>query len=158
MVPPFVAGCPGSLPEPSQTGSNSRLHEILHRSNRATTGQSEAQNTYIDAVQTLQDVNLCLGHYLVTPRECRRCGFIYDAPQEKMTDVNIAVELLGDAFQDVFDTALLISADSDLIAPITAIKKLFPNKRVIVACPPGRFSQNLTKGGSRFFEDRPWLR
>ena len=33
------------------------------------------------------------------------------APIEKMTDVNIAVELMQDAFQDAFDTAILISAD-----------------------------------------------
>ena len=42
-----------------------------------------------------------------------------------MTDVNIAVELLQDAFQDAFDTAILISADSDLIAPIAAVKRSF---------------------------------
>ncbi|GEM_PF-2744616 len=28
-----------------------------------------------------------------------------------MTDVNIAVELMQDAFQDAFDSAILISAD-----------------------------------------------
>ena len=36
--------------------------------------------------------------------------------------------------------AVLISADSDLIAPIEAVKRLFPEKRVIVACQLGRFS------------------
>ncbi|MGH9629467.1 MAG: NYN domain-containing protein [Bryobacteraceae bacterium] len=46
------------------------------------------------------------------------------ASSEKMTDVNIAVELLQDAFQGAFDTAILISADSDLIAPIAAVRRL----------------------------------
>jgi uncharacterized LabA/DUF88 family protein len=110
------------------------------------------QNTYIEAVQTLHEVSLYFGHYLRTPRECRNCGFTYDAPQEKMTDVNIAVELLQDAFQDAFDTALLISADSDLIAPVAAVKKLFPEKRVVVACPPKRFSVNLCKSASAYFQ------
>lgn len=103
------------------------------------------QNTYLEALQTLPDVSLYFGHYLTTPRTCRNCGFTYDAPQEKMTDVNIAVELLQDAFVDAFDTAILISADSDLIAPIAAVRRLFPEKRIVVACPPGRFSVNLTR-------------
>jgi uncharacterized LabA/DUF88 family protein len=32
-----------------------------------------------------------------------------------MTDVNIAVELMQDAFQNKFDTALLVTANSDLV-------------------------------------------
>jgi hypothetical protein len=55
-----------------------------------------------------------------------------------MTDVNIAVELLGDAYQDKFDTALLISADSDLTTPIEKVHLLFPKKRVISVFPPNR--------------------
>jgi uncharacterized LabA/DUF88 family protein len=66
-------------------------------------------------------------------------------PNEKMTDVNIAVEMMADAFQDRFDTALLVSADSDLCAPLCRIRELFPNKRVIVAFPPSRRSAELAK-------------
>jgi uncharacterized LabA/DUF88 family protein len=110
------------------------------------------QNTYIEAIQTLPDVTVLFGNYMTTPRTCRNCGFVYNVAQEKMTDVNIAVELLQDAFQDAFDTAILISADSDLIAPIAVIKKLFPDKRVVVACPPGRFSANLTKAAHAYLK------
>ena len=60
-----------------------------------------------------------------------------------MTDVNIAVELLTDAFKEDFDLAFLISADSDLVGPIRSIKQLFPKKTVIVAFPPKRFSSVL---------------
>jgi uncharacterized LabA/DUF88 family protein len=110
------------------------------------------QNTYIEAVQTLSDTSIYFGHYLTTPRTCRNCNFVYNVAQEKMTDVNIAVELLQDAFRDAFDTGILMSADSDLIAPIAAVKKLFPTKRVIIACPPGRFSVNLTKAAHAYLK------
>ena len=60
-----------------------------------------------------------------------------------MTDVNISVELLTDARDDLFDTAIVISADSDLSRPITAIRERFPDKRVIVTFPPNRFSHRL---------------
>jgi uncharacterized LabA/DUF88 family protein len=108
------------------------------------------QSTYIDAIGTLQSTTVRYGHYLTTPRTCPKCRFVYNAPQEKMTDVNIAVELLQDAFLDVFDTAILISADSDLIAPVAAVKRLFPSKRVVVACPPGRSSVDLCKAAHAY--------
>lgn len=66
-------------------------------------------------------------------------------PSEKMTDVNIAVEVMSDAYQDLFDVALLVSVDSDLTAPIIAVKNLFPKKRVIVAFPPQRHSAQLQR-------------
>jgi hypothetical protein len=65
-----------------------------------------------------------------------------------MTDVNIATELLTDAFHDKFDTALLISADSDLKSPVTKALALFPAKRVVVAFPPGRNSVVLAQTAS----------
>jgi len=68
-----------------------------------------------------------------------------------MTDVNIAVELLGDAavellgdaVDNVFDTAIIVSADSDLVGPIKAVLRRFPGKRIVVAFPPERFSNHL---------------
>jgi hypothetical protein len=61
---------------------------------------------------------------------------------EKRTDVNIA-HMLVDAFQGNFDTAILISVDSDLTAPIAEIRRLFPSRWVKVAFPAGRFSLEL---------------
>jgi uncharacterized LabA/DUF88 family protein len=60
-----------------------------------------------------------------------------------MTDVNIAVELMQDAFEDHFDVAFLLSADSDLVSPISAVQKSFPGKRVICIFPPKRSSYAL---------------
>ena len=60
-----------------------------------------------------------------------------------MTDVNIAIALLRDAMQDAFDTAIIISADSDLIGPIDAIRHSCPAKQMVVAFPPNRYSAEL---------------
>ena len=68
-----------------------------------------------------------------------------------MTDVNIATELLTDAFQDRFDTAMLISGDSDLTSPIRTVRQVFPEKRVVVAFPPERQSVELAKAASTSF-------
>jgi uncharacterized LabA/DUF88 family protein len=113
--------------------------------------KQKRQNTYLEALTTLPDIQIYFGKYQNISRQCNRCGFEDEVPNEKMTDVNIAVELLSDAFQDRYDTAFLISADSDLVPPIKRIRLLFPNKNVIVAFPPNRFSKELDKHAKSTF-------
>jgi len=109
------------------------------------------QSTYIEALETLNDFQIFYGKYQLNPRHCSHCGFQDEVPNEKMTDVNIAVEILKDAYQDKFDVALLISADSDLVPPIKTVRELFPNKRVVIASPPGRYSIDLVNSASKSF-------
>ena len=108
-------------------------------------GKMKRQNTFIEALSTLKDVSLFFGKYLINEHICKRCKYKTYVPSEKMTDVNIALEMLADAFQDRFDTAFLISADSDLKGLVTAIRKLFPSKKIIVGFPPERRSWELKK-------------
>ena len=105
--------------------------------------KSKRQTTFLEALETLSDFEIYYGHYLSKPITCRNCGQSWPRFEEKMTDVNIATEMLVDAFSDKFDTALLISADSDLVRPVETIKKMFPQKRVIVFFPPNRSSAAL---------------
>jgi uncharacterized LabA/DUF88 family protein len=101
------------------------------------------QAVFLEALGTLTDFQMFYGHWLSNPVTCHKCGHTYDAYHEKMTDVNIAVELMSDALQDHLDVALVVSADSDLVGPVKAIRELFPPKRVIVAFPPARQSAAL---------------
>lgn len=103
------------------------------------------QTLYLDALATLPDFKMYEGHYLPKEMKCRACGAGWTSHEEKMTDVNIATELLADAFTDAFDLALLISADSDLAPPIRAIRTHFPHKRVVAVFPPKRQSNQLRR-------------
>ena len=103
------------------------------------------QNTYLEALATLPDLHIHYGYYLAKDRTCPRCGATWETYEEKMTDVNIAVELLGDAQDDAFDTAIIISGDSDLTGPVSAVRRRYPEKRVIVTFPPNRVSKQLRK-------------
>jgi len=98
------------------------------------------QAVFLEALQTLPDFTIYYGQYLSDIVTCRNCGHSYTAYHEKMTDVNIAVELMSDAYQDAFDVALLVSADSDLTGPIQGVRRLFDRKRIVVAFPPNRSS------------------
>lgn len=101
------------------------------------------QSNYLEALGTQANLVIFEGHYLDKPRECFGCQRTWTDHEEKMTDVNIATQLLLDAFDDKFDTALILSADSDLVPPVRAIRQRFPAKRVIAAFPPSRFSIDL---------------
>jgi len=101
------------------------------------------QSDFLEALETLADFRIFYGHYLHRPTTCHRCGHCWADHEEKMTDVNMATELLRDTFEDRFDTAILLSADSDLVPPIRVLRELFPRKRVVVVFPPARFSHHL---------------
>ncbi len=105
--------------------------------------KNRRQATYLEALATLPDFHIHYGHYLADIVTCRNCGHTYTTHHEKMTDVNIAIELLSDAFEDRFDVALLISADSDLVGPVQRVRRLFPQKRVVAIFPPARYSNAL---------------
>jgi len=105
----------------------------------------QRQNEFLEVLRTLTDFKIYYGHYLSDTVTCVNCGYSYQAFHEKMTDVNIAVELMSDAYQDTFDIALLVSADSDLVGPIQAMRQLFSRKRVLVAFPPARYSNALKR-------------
>lgn len=50
-----------------------------------------------------------------------------------------------DGFKDKYDIACLISGDSDLVPVLSAIKKNFQNKEILVFFPPNRKTKELTK-------------
>lgn len=112
----------------------------------------DRQNDYLDALATCDNLQIHHGHYLKKTRECRRCSATWPDYEEKMTDVNIAVQLVADAFDDRFDTALIISADSDLTPPVRLVRERFPHKKVIVAQPPGRNSGQLRQEATAAFQ------
>ncbi len=56
--------------------------------------------------------------------------------EEKGSDVNLATHLLMDAFDDLFDVAVVISNDSDLKEPITQVRDRF-GKKIVLLGPKG---------------------
>ncbi|MBZ5694368.1 MAG: NYN domain-containing protein [Acidobacteriia bacterium] len=105
--------------------------------------EQKRQNTYLEALETLPDIEIEYGKFTSDQWECFKCHKIYPIYHEKQTDVNIAVSLLVDAQEDHFDDAILITADSDLVRPVSYVKNSYPDKRVIVGFPPGRHTNDL---------------
>lgn len=64
----------------------------------------------------------------VPPLHGPRCVDVIKT-EEKGSDVNLATHLLYDAFKNEYDTAVIVSNDSDLLEPIRIVKREF--KKVI---------------------------
>lgn len=116
------------------------------------------QDAYLRALGTLSTVEVLEGIFKVTnPRmhrvplptcDCcgghrQACACCYDdtvsviKTEEKGSDVNLAVQLVADGFQNHYETALVVSNDSD-IQPAVDIVRTQLGKIVIVADPRNR--------------------
>ena len=103
------------------------------------------QATYLGALRAATAVDVVLGRFQEKHVTCYGCRNQWRTYEEKETDVSIAIALLEDGVKSRFDTALLISADSDLCPAVKALKRLLPQKRVIAVFPPKRRSDNLRR-------------
>jgi uncharacterized LabA/DUF88 family protein len=120
-------------------------------SRRKDKDESRARQTaYLDVLAEMPNLRIREGQFLEKQRSCAQCRAVATVSEEKMTDVLIATTLMVDACQDDFDTAIVVSGDSDLCPPIEQVIDLY-GKRVVVAFPPGRSSSRLKSCASAFF-------
>lgn len=76
---------------------------------------------------------------------CPNCNTYFTAHEEKQTDVNIGIYLIKEAFEDTYDTAIIVTNDTDLIPAIRMVKSGSPQKKVGVLFPIDRWSSELAK-------------
>lgn len=113
------------------------------------------QAKYLNALRGRGGVEIELGFYQTSKPKmtCRSCGgemnhcptcsTRYKRSEEKQSDVNLALWMLRDALHDRYDTALLVSGDSDLVPAITTVKQEFPAKNIFAAFPPDRWGKEI---------------
>ena len=70
--------------------------------------------------------------------------------EEKGTDVNLAAQLLIDAFEDKFDIAMVFSNDSDFLFPLKISKDKF-KKNILLINPNHKFPSYTLKQNIGFF-------
>ena len=92
---------------------------------------------YISALEA-EGVTAVLGNFKEKERKCFTCHANWKGHEEKETDVNIALYLLDGAYQNIYDRALILSADSDLVPAIRMVRQRFPEKSVRLLLPVRR--------------------
>lgn len=108
--------------------------------------QPQRQQTYLRALQTIPNLTIHYGIFRIRTKR----GWLKDpppkqphtiativAPEEKVTDVNLATQLVFDAFTGACDQALVITNDSDLAVPIRRLRDELDHP-VVVANPDRR--------------------
>lgn len=94
-------------------------------------------------------VTTILGKFKKKDVHCKLCEKKFKAREEKESDVNIATHLVGDAHEDKFDQAYLVTNDSDLIGPVNHVLSKFPLKKLKIISPPFRtHSKELINAGT----------
>ncbi|MEU4287562.1 NYN domain-containing protein [Kribbella sp. NPDC026596] len=90
-------------------------------------------------------IDITQGRYQKKERTCRACGASWIHYEEKETDVSIATALVADAASRGTDSALIISADSDLSPAVRTARTLNTAMFMAAAFPPMRYSAELSK-------------
>ena len=96
---------------------------------------------YVKALEATS-VEVVMGNFKRKQRRCRSCQATWDSHEEKETDVNIAVRLVADAYQDKYDVAYVLSADTDLVPAMKCVRVVTVSngmsKQIVAVFPPDR--------------------
>jgi uncharacterized LabA/DUF88 family protein len=104
------------------------------------------QQIYFRTLRTLPSIEIIEGIFLrhnVSMKLANKDGYaLVIKHEEKGTDVNIATHLVHDAHNKLFERAVVISNDSDLVTPISVVTKEI-NLPVTVISPYDKYSIQL---------------
>jgi len=112
-----------------------------HVSGKLSPGGPARQKAYLDALATVPEISVHFGTFLFStkwaaltrPPQAKPNGFVWpavlpalvlvDKAEEKGSDVNLASHLVRDALTNVFDVAVVLTNDTDLIEPIRIVRE-----------------------------------
>lgn len=124
--------------------------------------QQQRQQAYIRALRTIPRLTVHYGSFLTNavrlplanpaPNQPRTVEVL--RTEEKGSDVNLTTYLLIDGFRGDYETAVVISNDSDLEAPIQAVRRelglsvgvAIPSGRVRRSALPADFYRRIRRG------------
>jgi uncharacterized LabA/DUF88 family protein len=104
----------------------------------------QRQAMYLKALAAHSSIlDIRYGRFQEKSMKCRKCTKSWTTYEEKESDVGLAVSLVADGLNGLFDTALIVSADSDMSPAIRELRASRPDVRVLAALPPNRNSNDL---------------
>ena len=122
----LAAFCQASFPPPRNQINRIRYFTAHLTARPNDPLQLRRQQIYLRALRTLSHLTIHLGSYVEKPTRMPLHPMPTTEPktvqvmksEEKGSDVNIATYLLVDAFDDEYETAVVVTNDSDLAEPI----------------------------------------
>jgi uncharacterized LabA/DUF88 family protein len=116
------------------------LERVRYFSALATHRAPDSVNRHRSYLRALKrtGVEYVLGQFKNKPRSCFNCNSHWIAHEEKETDVNIAVQMIEDAIDQLMEVCYIVSADTDLAPAIRLVKRKFSHIEYVCVAPPGR--------------------
>lgn len=92
--------------------------------------QPSRQQIYLRALKTIPNLEIIYGHFLEHPVNmplisslAGKIKYVYVMKtEEKGSDVNLAAHLINDGYKGLYQVAVLITNDSDLVEPIKIVR------------------------------------
>jgi uncharacterized LabA/DUF88 family protein len=103
--------------------------------------QKQQHLLFFEMTRAISPVSVHEGIHIPIRHSCKvpsGCGGKWKDYQEKETDVRLGVKMVSDAYEDVFDRAVLISSDGDFVPALELIRARFKHKEIVVVPPLGR--------------------
>ncbi|WP_455109861.1 NYN domain-containing protein [Porphyromonas sp.] len=109
--------------------------------------KSSRQSAFLNANKAIngEKFEVVRGRYIQKQIPCPYCKHSIPRPEEKKTDVNISVRMVGDCVQNKTDIVVLVSADSDLLPPIEFIQTSCQGKKIRAYFPPTIFCSDISQ-------------
>ncbi|MBI3985426.1 MAG: NYN domain-containing protein [Lentisphaerae bacterium] len=114
-------------------------HHLAH----SEPGKVARHKAYIRALSAT-GVWLCESHFKPKDSWDTWTGQRFRTHEEKETDVAMACAVLEGAARGQFDTAVLVTGDTDLRPVVLAFQRLYPGKRLLFAFPFDRKNNELS--------------
>jgi uncharacterized LabA/DUF88 family protein len=113
-------------------------------------GQPVRQQVYLRALETIPNLEIIYGQFLQSTVQMPLANPQSNGPrfarviktEEKGSDVNIAAHMVHDGHLGLYDTAVIVSNDSDLVEPVKIVRHEL-NKKVGMLNPHKRPSYSL---------------
>jgi hypothetical protein len=115
--------------------------------------QRARQETFLRALATIPNLSIFYGFFLTHEVTMPRVGGGYAQvikTEEKGSDVNLATQLLVDAYHDDYEIAVVVSNDSDLLMPIQVVTHEF--KKPVGLLNPQKKSQPRALATRRLYQ------
>ena len=99
------------------------------------------QMAYLRALETLPKAQIVMGKFKFKRVECNvpQCTYKgrrwFSVPEEKRTDVQIALMMARDAWDKACERMIVVSGDSDLVPAVNVVKEIAPHIKITVYVP-----------------------
>ena len=122
-----------------QLRPNQQLVDVHYFTAKVNPGaKGRRQRDFLYANEGNQKLTIHEGKFGYQSTRCPSCKHKSGKPVEKQSDVKLATQMAMDAAADRFDTAMIVSTDSDFIGAISILRQHYVAKRFVISVPPGR--------------------